>query len=513
MFQTTSSTKRKSAELTAEDPTTPNQLVFNVASSPYIEYLALVEDKIKPRDESHFIEDASNWEFDNCVDMFNEYLRKGECVQFLINARITSDPSSNQGSGKDRLSHRMVKSWEQGWTAFFFASEGSHAELMTLLLQHGAKINEIDVSGRTVLYKKADQYFPRDCSPEDVAAFELLLKHGADARIGCGKSVDNLFQSTALHSIVVKGNKALFDVLLNVVAPEVMEELVRILDWDGRTPLNAALHHYSEHLPKDLPVVRQIIDVLISYVKPWEVNHIDMDGYSLLYLAYSIRDYEWVQKLLDMGADPTMKWKIMNRPDLYRNTVFEAALVWCLSSYDILRMLLTHDNGKYLNVPVYDKYLTALMYAVKECKKDLVFFIVDTFGPTSLCIDQQCNTMSSWTAMHYCMASLKRTSTVPPELLAGDDDTDDDDDRGVAAAADENANAFAIAQILIDAGARWDIKGMHYVHLFESNQAPGYGKYCTAYEILQEKGPQVFAVVNAMMENHIAHKSCCPDFK
>jgi uncharacterized protein len=63
---------------------------------------------------------------------------------------------------------------DQQWTALHLAARDNDAELVTLLLDHGAEVDPVDVFGDTPLWRATFE------AGEDMTAIRVLLEHGAD---------------------------------------------------------------------------------------------------------------------------------------------------------------------------------------------------------------------------------------------------------------------------------------------------------------------------------------------
>ncbi|MDD5056744.1 MAG: ankyrin repeat domain-containing protein [Sideroxydans sp.] len=175
-----------------------------------------------------------------------------------------------------------------GHTALMSAAWAGQTEVIRLLLEKGASVNEQNrYFGTTALMYSVDK-------PDNV---QLLLNSGADA------NMKNSHDRTALIIAADKSNTAAVKLLLDRGAD------VNVIDEDGRTALSVALLNKRGRPQKDIAIAQMLLD------KGGDMNVTDSHGFTLI--DYSLGVYERgsrpghignnaaaVSLLLDKGANP-----------------------------------------------------------------------------------------------------------------------------------------------------------------------------------------------------------------
>jgi cytohesin len=227
-------------------------------------------------------------------------------MRLLITAR------SEGGDGQD-VSARAR--YDQ--TALHFAAQGGHVEAIRLLVDKHAEIDAIDADGATALHSAAALgrtnaitdliWLGADVGAQDssgctglhyaaqeghAATIDLLVQEGCDVNAQMYKmkgSQQSLW--TPLHLAVCNGH---MDALRQLLTASVD---VKITDSEGSTAL-----HYASTV-RSL-VMQGGIELLVAAGA--KVNAQGEDGYTPLHYAADLGHKDALQRLLDVGADPTM---------------------------------------------------------------------------------------------------------------------------------------------------------------------------------------------------------------
>ena len=164
---------------------------------------------------------------------------------------------------------------EYGQTSLHLACEKGNSETVCLLLSHGADVRAVDHDGKTQLHIAASRQ--KEC-PE---VCKILLKHGAKA------NALNEYEQTSMHLACENGYAETVCLLLSHGAD------VRAVDYDGKTPLHAAVSRWKEY--------PEVCKILLKHSA--KVDALNEYGQTSLHLACKNGHAETVSLLLSHGAD------------------------------------------------------------------------------------------------------------------------------------------------------------------------------------------------------------------
>lgn len=184
----------------------------------------------------------------------------------------------------------ITDEWDK--TPLAYAAKAGHADIATLLLQHGAHHGAVDKNGMAPVHHAANENRPR--------AMRALLEGGADPMLP--KSKDDSYYGPI-------GRTALF-YACRYGHLEVLEELQRKLNVEHLR--NGPLHWAAAAgKSKILSALLQDPEVRLS------INDRDADGNTPLYLAAYAREPDTVEVLLEHGADPNAVSEDKRNPAMF----------------------------------------------------------------------------------------------------------------------------------------------------------------------------------------------------
>ena len=153
-------------------------------------------------------------------------------------------------------------------------------EMIKLLVEEGADINGQDNHGRSLIMTSI-AFGVDDMIP-------CLLEHGASLSLRDKKG------RNALHYAIEEDNNDILELLL-LTAEEKGETIINDRDDKGNTPLHLALKGGA----------REAALLLLSYAYI-DVNVVDKEGTTPLMLVVWKEDYQLIEMILDLGADPSI---------------------------------------------------------------------------------------------------------------------------------------------------------------------------------------------------------------
>lgn len=166
---------------------------------------------------------------------------------------------------------------------------------------------------------------------------------------------------TALHYAIDEGNMDVLELLL-LTAEQEAQLLINVQDNAGDSPLHHAIKME----------VKEAVDLLITYGY-MDVNLVDDDGMTPLMLAVVKEDYDLIEAILDLGADPTIS----------TSTGFSAFFA-AVDREDIrLVDLFTNKASQYLDQQD-DKGNTLLHWAVVKHSPQIVSILRSVGASTSV---------------------------------------------------------------------------------------------------------------------------------
>jgi ankyrin repeat protein len=164
---------------------------------------------------------------------------------------------------------------DKPWQPLHLAAQYGHTEVARLLLEKGSKVDVVDKTGRSALFRAVEG--------KHYSIAQLLLKHRANARLAAKDG------EVPLHAAVSTGRTNLIALLLRAGA-----EVDAAVKETGETPLHRA--------------VRQgVIDVARLLIpRARRVSALDLDGNTALHFAVFEGQEELTRLLLDATADPNV---------------------------------------------------------------------------------------------------------------------------------------------------------------------------------------------------------------
>lgn len=190
----------------------------------------------------------------------------------------------------------------EGSTLLHGAIESGSLELAARVLQHGAKVNAMDIQGVAPLHMLIDPYhhvIPVNEMDTIKALIKLLIEHGADL------TTETHWGWTPLQGAVMCGMPEVVSYMIEKGADVNVHESKK----EKRTPLHAALSEHHEETD-------EVMNILIEHGA--DINAKDSNDQTPLHYAVNQNKTEIVALLLDAGA----KFDI---PDKYKRTALDLA--------------------------------------------------------------------------------------------------------------------------------------------------------------------------------------------
>ena len=197
---------------------------------------------------------------DNTIDTPLQYALGDSDVPLEIVTRLTSSENINT----------RVK---DGRSALYLAIEINRWDLVPVLLECGADVNQVVMWNETPLYHAIKQHG----SPLDVV-LQLISPHNIARKCNNGK--------TALYWAIDGKRWDLVPVFIKYGAS------INQIDIKHETPLQCATRH------SDVPV-----DVITQLISPQNINSSGIDGVTALYSVMRVRRWDLVPVLVQHGAD------------------------------------------------------------------------------------------------------------------------------------------------------------------------------------------------------------------
>jgi len=217
---------------------------------------------------------------------------------------------------------------KDGVTPLLLATRAGHTDIMTYLLDNGAKIDYSD-----------EKYYEGDYQPiheavmvQNKEAVELLLEYGADVN-----SVNSDGDTPLFTAVRYCDDPAMVNMLILAGAD------VNYKNSEGISPLK-----YAAVYNQNPEILRVLLD------SGAEMNAKDEDGFTPIHSAVLNDNPEVLQFLIDEGADVNI------RSDNGSTPLMEAC--WKAKPLDFLKVLI--QNGADVRA-VNEQKMTALMYAAK----------------------------------------------------------------------------------------------------------------------------------------------------
>jgi hypothetical protein len=141
---------------------------------------------------------------------------------------------------------------QTGFTALMAASSAGNVEMVRVLIERGARVNEKTIDGRTALHYAAEHPNTSDVMP-------ILLKAGADINAKLGSTAQHLAGASPLIIAAAMGNAAAVKLLLDAGADEnvLTADRMTALDMARRPPiLLRPGHEEAVKLLEDAPHIR-----------------------------------------------------------------------------------------------------------------------------------------------------------------------------------------------------------------------------------------------------------------
>ena len=263
-----------------------------------------------------------------------------------------------------------------GYTALHVACKSGHVKVASLLLAHGASINEVDKDDRTALHEA--------CKSGHVKVVSLLLEHGASVNEedgygrtalheACSVAVRDTDGRTALHEACICGNDDVVSLLLSPSAGS-----VDVTDNND----SSALHLACTGRERD----HQSIVQMLLQLNNIDVNVKDHDDRTALHLASISGQADSLEQLLNnYNAD-------VNAQDKNGHTAVHLASA-CGHAH-LLKQLLNRGNA---DVNAKDKDgRTALHFASAKGHEQVVKQLLDRGNA-----DVNAKDTYGFTALHY----------------------------------------------------------------------------------------------------------------
>jgi ankyrin repeat protein len=185
---------------------------------------------------------------------------------------------------------------ERDETPLGYAAMAGHADIITLLLQHGARHDAVNKSGMAPVHHAADRNHP--------SAIGALLDGGADPMLPKSKEDNSYYRQKSTI-----GRTALF-YACRYGRLEVLEELRRKVNAEHLR--NGPLHWAANAgKSKILSALLQDPEVRLA------INDRDADGNTPLYLAAYAREPDTVKVLLEHGADANAVSEDKRKPSTF----------------------------------------------------------------------------------------------------------------------------------------------------------------------------------------------------
>jgi ankyrin repeat protein/anti-anti-sigma regulatory factor len=189
-------------------------------------------------------------------------------------------------------------------------------DCVKMLLDHGADVNAVDNSGKTVLHAAFGMF-----NKVDYNCIKMLLDHGADIN-----SVDNS-GTTVLHAALKSSDGANYDCIKMLIDHGADMNAV---DNSGNAVLHAAFKSFQ---PLNYDCIKMLID------HGADMNAVDNSGNAVLHAAFKSfqpLNYDCIKMLIDHGAD-------VNVVDYSGNTVLHTASKRDGGlNYDCIKMVIDH---------------------------------------------------------------------------------------------------------------------------------------------------------------------------